>query len=202
MAKSAIEISSGVLREIHRPAEGRRGIGGERIREEPGEQVAVARAGLCHRLGHRGVGRGQRRERLGLGLAPAEIEVVDAHVVMEQAEPRGARLGIERVAVAGMEPGAAAVEGEAEGLGLGPGAAADPVHRLEDGHRLPGPGQRLRRREPRRAGADHDDIDLRRHDRIPMRRSTILCTRPTSPTSTAASTAATTSADQICTVCP
>ena len=128
--------------------------------------------------------------------------MVDAHVVMEQAEARSARLRVERIAVAGMEPGAATVEGKAEGFGLGPGAAADPVHRLEDGDRLAGPGKRLRRREARCARPHHDDVDLRCHDRIPMRRSTIRFTRPTRPTSTAARTAAATSADQICTVWP
>ena len=127
--------------------------------------------------------------------------MVDAHVVMEQPQARGRGFGVERIAVARMEPGAAAVEGEAEGLRLGPGPAADPVHRLENGHRLAGLRQRLRRSKPRRASADHDHVDFG-HGLIPIRPSTILCASPTSPTSTAASTAAVTSADQICTVCP
>ena len=92
--------------------------------------------------------------------------MVDAHVVVIEPPARGFASVKNGIAVGGVQPGAAPVEGKAEGLALGPGASADPVHRLEDGDRLAGLRQRLGRGEPGGAGPDDDDVDLA-HDPPP-----------------------------------
>ena len=57
--------------------------------------------------------------------------MVDIHVVMMQRPAGGLRFGKIGIAVGGMQPGAADVEGDAEMLVAGPGAAADAAHGFE-----------------------------------------------------------------------
>ena len=86
--------------------------------------------------------------------------MVDVHVVVMQRPAGSLRFGEIGIAIGGMQPGAANVEGHAEMPFAGPCASADTVHRFEqlegEACRLQDPG----RRKTRRAGADEHDINV------------------------------------------
>ncbi len=113
------------------------------------EQFEQPRVGGLH-LGFLGLAR----------LALTIVEVVDVHVVMVQRPARGLSLGKVGIAVGGMQPGTADVEGHAEMPFAGPGAAADTVHRFEQLEGKAGRPKRLCRGKSRRAGANDHDINV------------------------------------------
>ena len=87
---------------------------------------------------------------LGLALLPRERERLhvdaDAHAWSEL--------------LVGVPDPAAEIEGTRLSFTQCPGAAADPVARLDEQHVEPGGGELVRRRKPRGTGADDGNIDL------------------------------------------
>ena len=86
--------------------------------------------------------------------------MIDIHVVMVERPAGGLRLGKVGIAVGRMQPGAANVEGHAEMLVAGPGAAADAAHGFEQLEGKAGGAQGPGGGKARRTGADDDDINV------------------------------------------
>ena len=129
-----------------------------------GSALSARDVGLAARRGRdRGVGAHEARQEI-LELALARKTPADPHALAGRRridlDAAWAPEPDQRIDVGGMDPMRAAIERDAERLGVGDAAAADVAGRLEHDEAQPARGGKPpRRRDAGGAGTHHDDID-------------------------------------------
>ena len=127
--------------------------------EQRAEPVVAAGMRLDQRL--QACIRRLHRRNVGLGRAlGAEIEVIDVHVVVVERPAGRLRFRVIRVAVGGVQPGAADVERHAERRIGRPRPPADAVQSLNEVETPARPPQLLRGGQTGRSGAHDHNVDI------------------------------------------